>query len=90
MPVNSSHLIWVDLEMTGLEPDHDTVIEIATIVTDAQLTILAEGPVIAIHQTDERRKQLPGSKIGCRKENRPCVATASAKTDDSWFAICLN
>ena len=54
MPVNSSHLIWVDLEMTGLEPDHDTVIEIATIVTDAQLNILAEGPVIAIHQSDER------------------------------------
>ena len=54
MPVNSSHLIWVDLEMTGLEPDRDTVIEIATIVTDAQLTILAEGPVIAIHQSDER------------------------------------
>jgi len=54
MPVNSNHLIWVDLEMTGLEPDTDTVIEIATIVTDAQLNILAEGPVIAIHQSDER------------------------------------
>lgn len=54
MSVNSSHLIWVDLEMTGLEPDTDTVIEIATIVTDAQLNILAEGPVIAIHQSDER------------------------------------
>jgi len=54
MPTNSSHLIWVDLEMTGLLPDTDTVIEIATIVTDAQLNILAEGPVIAIHQSDER------------------------------------
>ncbi len=54
MPSNSSHLIWVDLEMTGLDPETDTVIEIATIVTDAQLNMLAEGPVIAIHQSDER------------------------------------
>lgn len=48
MPANDDNLIWVDLEMTGLEPDTDTVIEIATIVTDAQLNILAEGPVRAI------------------------------------------
>jgi len=48
MPANDDNLIWVDLEMTGLEPDNDTVIEIATIVTDAQLNILAEGPVRAI------------------------------------------
>lgn len=47
------NLIWVDLEMTGLEPDTDRVIEIATIVTDANLTILAEGPVLAIHQSNE-------------------------------------
>ncbi len=47
------NLIWVDLEMTGLEPDTDRVIEIATIVTDAQLNILAEGPVLAIHQSHE-------------------------------------
>lgn len=47
-------LIWVDLEMTGLDPDTDTVIEIATIVTDADLRTLAEGPVIAI-DTDEHR-----------------------------------
>lgn len=48
MSVNDENLIWVDLEMTGLDPDTDTVIEIATIVTDAQLNILAEGPVFAI------------------------------------------
>lgn len=47
---NEQNLIWVDLEMTGLDPDRDYVIEIATIVTDAQLNTLAEGPVIAIHQ----------------------------------------
>jgi oligoribonuclease len=46
-------LVWVDLEMTGLDPDRDRVIEIATIVTDANLEILAEGPVLAIHQRED-------------------------------------
>lgn len=46
-------LIWIDLEMTGLDTDRDHIIEIATIVTDDQLNILAEGPVLAIHQPDE-------------------------------------
>ena len=48
------NLIWVDLEMTGLDPDVDTVIEIATIVTDAQLNTLAQGPVMAIQCSEER------------------------------------
>ncbi|WP_417441649.1 oligoribonuclease [Idiomarina sp.] len=43
-------LIWIDLEMTGLEPDENHIIEVATIVTDAELNTLAEGPVIAVHQ----------------------------------------
>ncbi len=51
---SASNLIWVDLEMTGLDPDNDVVIEMATIVTDSDLNTLAEGPVIAIHTTDER------------------------------------
>ena len=50
----ASNLVWVDMEMTGLEPDEDVVIEIATIVTDSDLNTLAEGPVIAIRQSDER------------------------------------
>ncbi len=51
---DARNLIWVDMEMTGLDPDRDVVIEIATIVTDSELTTLAEGPVIAIHQSDAR------------------------------------
>ncbi|MEQ1439956.1 oligoribonuclease [Fontimonas sp. SYSU GA230001] len=52
MSADPSHLIWIDLEMTGLVPERHRIIEIATIVTDAQLKVLAEGPVIAIKQAD--------------------------------------
>ena len=50
--IADDNLIWIDLEMTGLDPDTDVIIEIATIVTDAQLNVLAEGPVFAVHQSD--------------------------------------
>jgi oligoribonuclease len=50
---NPQNLIWIDLEMTGLNPDTDVIIEMATIVTDSNLNTLAEGPVIAIHHSDE-------------------------------------
>jgi oligoribonuclease len=49
---SSDYLVWIDLEMTGLKPDTDVIIEMATIVTDADLDVVAEGPVIAIHQPD--------------------------------------
>ena len=51
--VNPEHLIWIDLEMTGLLPDSDQIIEIATVVTDRDLNVIAEGPEIVIHQPDE-------------------------------------
>ena len=51
---NPENLIWIDLEMTGLDPETDVIIEMATIVTDSELNVLAEGPVIAVHQSDER------------------------------------
>lgn len=50
---NPQNLIWIDLEMTGLDPEKDVIIEMATIVTDSELNVLAEGPVIAVHQSDE-------------------------------------
>lgn len=53
MDYAESNLIWIDLEMTGLEPETDCIIEIATIVTDQDINESIEGPIIAIHQRDE-------------------------------------
>lgn len=86
---NPQNLIWIDLEMTGLDPDHDAIIEMATIVTDSQLNTLAEGPVIAIHQSDEilagmdewNTRQHGGSGLTQRvRESTISMAEAQAQT----------
>lgn len=53
MALNENHLVWLDMEMTGLDPAKERIIEVAVVVTDAQLEVIAEGPVLAIHQSDE-------------------------------------
>lgn len=53
MAQDSKHLIWLDMEMTGLEPDRDRIIEIAVVITNEQLETLAEAPVIVVHQPDD-------------------------------------
>jgi oligoribonuclease len=53
MSQNPNNLIWIDLEMTGLDPHKNTIIEIATLVTDVHLNVIEEGPILAIHQSDE-------------------------------------
>ncbi len=89
MAQDPNNLIWIDLEMTGLDPQKDAIIEIATIVTDANLDILAEGPVIAIHQPDAvlngmddwNQKQHGGSGlIGRVRASRYDEAAAEAET----------
>jgi len=86
---NAEHLAWIDLEMTGLRPDVDHIIEIATLVTDKDLNLLAEGPVLAIHQPDEvlalmdewNRRQHGGSGLIDRvRASRIDVATAEQQT----------
>ncbi len=52
MAHSENNLIWIDLEMTGLNPDHDHIIEIATVITDSRLNLQAEGPVMALHQPE--------------------------------------
>jgi oligoribonuclease len=53
MAQDNNNLIWIDLEMTGLFPDRDRIIEIAVVITDNQLNVLAESPVLVVHQSDE-------------------------------------
>jgi oligoribonuclease len=53
MPQDAGHLIWIDMEMTGLKPETDRIIEVALVVTDAELVTVAEGPVWVVHQRDE-------------------------------------
>ena len=50
---SDNNLVWLDMEMTGLSPENDRIIEVAVVVTDSELNILAEGPVLVIHQSDE-------------------------------------
>jgi oligoribonuclease len=86
---NPQNLIWIDLEMTGLDPDHDVIIEMATIVTDSDLNTLAEGPVLAIHQSDEilagmdewNTRQHGGSGLTQRvRDSRISMAEGEAQT----------
>jgi len=50
---SDNNLVWLDMEMTGLSPENDRIIEVAVVVTDSELNVLAEGPVLVIHQSDE-------------------------------------
>jgi oligoribonuclease len=56
--VSADHLIWIDLEMTGLKPDADVIIEIATVVTDSQLNVIADGPELAVRQPEEALQRM--------------------------------
>lgn len=76
MPMNAQNLIWIDLEMTGLNPEKDRIIEIAIIITDANLHVLAESPVFAIKQSDTL---LDGMDEWCTKQHNASGLVARVK-----------
>jgi len=84
-----NHLVWMDLEMTGLDPERDTILEIATLITDAQLNVVAEGPVLAIHHDQQAldtmnewciRQHGESGLSGRVLESRTTLAEAEAAT----------
>ena len=71
MAKSKKNLIWIDLEMTGLDTNNDRIIEIATIVTDPHLNVLAEGPIVAINQPDEALNGM--DEWNTRQHGRSCL-----------------
>lgn len=92
MEPNADNLIWIDLEMTGLDTVNDVIIEIATIVTDKDLNVLAEGPMLAIHQSDEilngmddwNQKQHGGSGL-IERVRQSQISDSQAETETIEF-----
>ncbi|MEZ5477508.1 MAG: oligoribonuclease [Thiolinea sp.] len=80
MSLNEQNLIWIDLEMTGLDAVNDVIIEIATLVTDKDLRVLAEGPVMAVHQPDP---VLDGMDEWCTRQHGASGLTRRVR-DSHW------
>jgi len=68
MPADANNLVWIDMEMTGLTPDSDRIIEIALCVTDPELRLVAEGPVLVVHQPDEVLEAMDSWNKGTHKK----------------------
>lgn len=89
MPPRDDLLVWMDMEMSGLEPDRDVILEVATLITDASLAVVAEGPVVVVHQPDAvldamddwNREHHGASGLSARvRASRVSTADAEAQT----------
>src|SRR6185436_1571318 len=94
MAGDPNNLIWIDMEMTGLQPDADRVIEIAMLVTDPQLNVLATGPVLVIHQPDEVLEAMDSWNKSTHAKSglieREALAFLSANVPASSSPMCGN
>lgn len=96
---DEKNLIWLDLEMTGLDPEKDVILEIATVVTDGELRVLAEGPCIAVHQSDRvldgmdpwcvEQHGKSGLTLRCR-ESKVDTAEAQVRTLEFLAQWCVS
>jgi len=92
MTYSEDNLIWIDLEMTGLIPEQDLIIEIATVITNADLEVLAEGPVLAVHQADSALEAMDewntrqhGKSGLSERVRRSKISTAQAESQTLAF-----
>lgn len=86
MTVSAQNLVWIDMEMTGLDPEQNVVLEIATIVTDKDLNVLAEGPVIAIHQSEAELAKMDEWNVNTHTKSG-LVARVKASEHDEARAV---
>ncbi len=82
-PPSDKNLVWVDLEMTGLDPDRHAIVEIATLVTDGELNVLSEGPVLAIHQPED---VIAGMDAWCAEHHGKSGLTERVRTSRTSLA----
>ena len=75
------NLVWMDLEMTGLDPDRHVIIEVASLITNAQLEVLAEGPVLAIHRTPEQLATMDAWNIGTHGKSGLLARIAASEVE---------
>jgi len=86
---NEFNLVWLDMEMTGLDPDNDRIIEVAVLVTDMELNVLAEGPVFAIHQPDEVLDKMDNWNKGTHGKSGLIDRVKASTTTESDAEIAL-
>lgn len=83
MTVSAQNLVWIDMEMTGLDPEENVVLEIATIVTDKDLNVLAEGPVIAIHQSEEELGKMDDWNVNTHTKSGLVARVKASEYDEA-------
>jgi len=83
MPADQNNLIWIDMEMTGLTPDSDRILEVALLVTDAQLNVVAEGPVLVVHQPDEVLAAMDTWNTGVHGKSGLVAKTKASPLDEA-------